>query len=621
MKKFQIALMGLLLVAFTLQANDYPEPVIEDGYRYFVDLNNIEDDKVSIELIAPEIKKSSITFFMPKIIPGTYTVYDFGRFVSDFKAFDEDGKELPVSHPEVNAWEISNAKSLYKVSYKVDDTFDDNPGKAVYGMSGTNIEAGKNVVLNGHGFYGYFEGMKQIPYEINVNRPQDFYGSSALIPVRNTSALDTYTTDSYNHLADTPMMYCKPDTTVIEVAGAEVLVSVFSPSGNVQSKFLAEQFRPLLKAQKDYLGGELPVEKYAFVMYFLSPEMQHVGTGALEHNYSSFYVLPDMPQEMIAPFIVDIAAHEFFHIVTPLNVHSKEIHYFDFNDPDMSRHLWMYEGVTEYFAHHVQVSKGLTSFDEFLNTMAQKIHHNQTHYTDRLAFTELSQHCLEKYSHEYGNVYEKGALIGLVIDVELRRLSDGKYGLVDLMNELSEKFGNEKPFKDKKLFKEIQKMTYPEIGKLLKTYVGGSTPLPLESIFESVGVKYIGPEKYMDFTVGNVGIGYDQNSNKLYVDGTNNLNAFGKALGYQKDDVFHKVGGELLPQGNFQQFFNSVISKMKEGETFEVEVYRKDKDGNESLVTLSAKTIKVEKSRQPRLEAVENPTAAQLKLRNDWVGK
>lgn len=621
MKKFEITLVCLFMAIFSLQANDYPEPVVEDGYRYFVDLNNIEDDKVSVELIAPKIKKSSITFYMPKIIPGTYTVYDFGRFVSEFKAFDESGNELPVTHPEVNAWKISNAKSLHKIAYKVDDTFDDNPGKQVYGMSGTNIEAGKNVVLNGHGFYGYFEGMQQKQYEINVERPKDFYGSSALIPVRNNHEFDTYTTQSYNHLADTPMMYCQPDTTIIQVAGAEVLVSVFSPSGNVQSKFLAEQFAPLLKAQKDYLGGQLPVEKYAFVMYFLAPEMQHVGTGALEHNYSSFYVLPDMPQEMIAPFIVDIAAHEFFHIVTPLNVHSREIHYFDFNDPDMSRHLWMYEGVTEYFAHHVQVNSGLTSFDEFLNTMAQKIHRNQTQFTDNLAFTELSKNCLEKHSHEYGNVYQKGALIGLAIDVELRRLSDGTYGLVDLMQELSEKFGNEKPFKDQKLFKEIEKMTYPEIGKFLKTYVGGSTPLPLERIFESVGVKYLPSEKYMDFTAGNVGIGFDSQTNKLYVDGTANLNAFGSALGYKTGDVFHKVGGKDVPKGNFQQFFNSVISDMKEGEMFEVEVYRKDEGGNERLVTLSAKTIKVEKTKQPRLEPMNSPTDAQLKLRRDWVGK
>ena len=57
------------------------------------------------------------------------------------------------------------------------------------------------------------------------------------------------------------------------------------------------------------------------------------------------------------PF-VDNAAHEFFHIVTPLSIHSEEIQYFDFNQPKMSEHLWLYEGSTEYHAHMVQEKYG-----------------------------------------------------------------------------------------------------------------------------------------------------------------------------------------------------------------------------------------------------------------------
>ena len=32
---------------------------------------------------------------MPKIVPGTYHIYDFGQYVFDFEAFDKDGKEDP----------------------------------------------------------------------------------------------------------------------------------------------------------------------------------------------------------------------------------------------------------------------------------------------------------------------------------------------------------------------------------------------------------------------------------------------------------------------------------------------------------------------------------------------
>ena len=54
-------------------------------------------------------------------------------------------------------------------------------------------------------------------------------------------------------------------------------------------------------------------------------------------------------------------------------MHSNEIHYFDFNTPKMSKHLWMYEGVTEYFANLFQVNQGLITEDAFYRRMDDKI--------------------------------------------------------------------------------------------------------------------------------------------------------------------------------------------------------------------------------------------------------
>ena len=68
-----------------------------------------------------------------------------------------------------------------------------------------------------------------------------------------------------------------------------------------------------------------------------------------------------MPESMeeaaLATQMIDIVSHEFFHIVTPLSVHSEDVHYFDYNAPTFSKHLWMYEGVTEYFATLFQVNQ------------------------------------------------------------------------------------------------------------------------------------------------------------------------------------------------------------------------------------------------------------------------
>ena len=62
------------------------------SYQYQVDLTEVKDDKLFVELKTPQISKDEIVFYLPKIIPGTYAIADYGRYVSDLKAFDKKGK-------------------------------------------------------------------------------------------------------------------------------------------------------------------------------------------------------------------------------------------------------------------------------------------------------------------------------------------------------------------------------------------------------------------------------------------------------------------------------------------------------------------------------------------------
>src|SRR5687767_11195041 len=75
-------------------------------YRYLVDLTKVDDDKLFIELKTPVITAAEITFYLPKIIPGTYSIEDYGRYVSEFKAMDKKGKKLVVEKTGDNAWKI-----------------------------------------------------------------------------------------------------------------------------------------------------------------------------------------------------------------------------------------------------------------------------------------------------------------------------------------------------------------------------------------------------------------------------------------------------------------------------------------------------------------------------------
>ena len=115
------------------------------------------------------------------------------RFISDFKALDKKGNQLPIEHVNDNTWKIKNATRLRKITYWVNDTYDtDLKGPTIFQPAGTNIEAQKNFIINSSGFFGYFENMKENPVTLKVVRPQDFYGSTGLIAEKSGEPITAF---------------------------------------------------------------------------------------------------------------------------------------------------------------------------------------------------------------------------------------------------------------------------------------------------------------------------------------------------------------------------------------------------------------------------------------------
>jgi predicted metalloprotease with PDZ domain len=631
--------LGLLLLACVLTA--YPQGKKGKGYQYTIDLTNVVNDKLYVELLPPPASQNEITFYLPKMVPGTYSIEDYGRFVSDFTAADKKGNKLVTEKLNDNAWKIKGAKKLAKISYWVEDSYDTQlPGPEIFQPAGTNIEDGKNFVLNTSGFFGYLDGVKDTPFQFSVIRPEAFYGSSGLIPLQTgkpvstvrkeagtgdkAKRVDTFQATNYDELIDSPLMYAKPDTAVIKVSNTEVLIGAYSPNNRVTAKQIAASIREVLMAQKEFLGGKLPVNKYAFIFYFTDQPV--TSYGALEHSYSSFYYMPEQTIEEMNQQLRDFAAHEFFHIVTPLTIHSEEIGHFDFNDPKMSQHLWMYEGVTEYFAGSVQVRYGLITPEEYLDVLREKMV-TADQFVNDVPFTDISRFTLDKYHDQYGNVYMKGALIGLCLDLKLRKLSGGKSGLPDLLMELSKKYGKEKSFRDDVLFDEITAMTYPQIGEFFARYVKGTEPLPLAEVLGTAGVLYKDEVQVEDYSMGlsqnNIGITQVNGKAMLEISTTANMNEMGVALGFQNGDVLQKINGETLPDlgpelGAFLQRQRDALPTLK---TMAFTVLRKDASGAQQPVELSAPMRKVKVSQKHLLAFDPDATPEQIALRNAWLKK
>lgn len=554
----------------------------KDTVTVAIDLIDVKEDKVLVTVTPPKIKTDAVVYSIPKTVPGTYSTDNYGKYSDDFKAFDAKGNALTVKRVDDNSWSIANAKSLSKITYWVGDTFDTEKGTGfgnddVFSPAGTNIDAGRNFLLNTHGFVGYFQDKLDIPYKVTVTHPENLWGATSMTDEDASNTSDVFTTSRYAVLVENPIMYAKPDYTTFNVNGMDILIAVYSPTGKFTAESITPEMKEMMTAQKNFLGKVDATKKYTVLLYLstMAKDDAH-GFGALEHPTATTVVLPEsMPKEKLVESMKDVVSHEFFHIVTPLTIHSKEIQYFDYNAPKMSQHLWMYEGVTEYFANLFQINQGLIIEAEFYTRIADKIEQAKE-LNDTMSFTTMSKNVLEQpYKDQYLNVYQKGALIGMCIDIIIREKSNGERGILDLMHKLSEEYGIEKPFNDEELFAIITQLTYPEVGEFLTTYVQGTTPIPYDFYLNKMGVT-----KATEKTAGDIFlkgqspyISVDQQTKAISIRPDVELTPFFTNLNLKANDVIISVNNKPYSLTNIFELI-SESENWKENDPITIKIKR-----------------------------------------------
>lgn len=583
-----------------------------------INLNDVKDDQVLVTVKAPKIKTDEITYSLPKTVPGTYSTDDYGKYIADFKAYDSKGNLLTTSKTDDNTWVIKNAKSLLKITYLVNDTFDTEKGRGfgkddVFSPAGTNIDANKNFMLNLHGFVGYFQDKKEVPYTVAITHPASLWGATSMIDKDTSSTGDLFEMPLYSELLENPIMYSKPDYTTFTVDGMDIQIAVYSPSGKFTAESITPEMKTMMTAQKTFLGKINSTKKYTVILYLstMTP-IDAKGFGALEHPTATTVVMPEMmPKDELVKQMKDVVSHEFFHIVTPLTIHSKEIQYFDYNAPKMSEHLWMYEGVTEYFANLFQINQGLIKEDEFYSRIAEKIEHANT-MNDTMPFTTMSANVLkEPYKDQYLNVYEKGALIGMCLDIQIRQSSEGKKGILDLMHQLSNEYGVSKPFNDADLFAKITSLTYPEVGAFLTKYVAGPTPIPYYKYLSKVGVTKVTkktPEGI--FLKGQVPyIGVNHENKEIFVVPNKELNVFYSNLDLRGGDIILAINDKSYSLDNIYEMITD-SQKWKEDDAITIKIRR---DGKEQVLSGVVKFPYIDS------EGLEATDASKAALREAWL--
>jgi predicted metalloprotease with PDZ domain len=625
--KVSIALIGGFLLASCGSAKKTINDLATNNpIETSINLTAVKDDKLPVIINPGRFVTETVTYHLPRVIPGTYSVSDFGKYVDDFKAFDYKGNEIAVVKTDTNSWTINQATSLDYISYNVNDTFDIEEVGGIgeeqpFSPAGTNIEP-DNYVLNLHGFIGYFDALKNNQYKLNVSSPVNFVRTSALQEISNETSKDGkaitthYFAPRYFDITDNPMMYGVLDVEEFQVGDIKIVLSVYSPNKVHSAKSLKETIFKMMQAQKAYLGDVNSTPRYDIFLYLSTgADDAPKGFGALEHHTSTVVVMPEQsPEDMLAESMIDVVSHEFFHIVTPLSVHSEDVHYFDYSNPTFSKHLWMYEGVTEYFATLFQVDQGLIDEAAFYKKIMEKIQ-RASQMDDSMSFTVMSENVLdEPYATQYYNVYQKGALIGMCVDIIIREESNGQRGILSLMKELSMKYGQNKPFEDDTLLDEIVSMTYPSLRIFFDTYVVGTTPINYNEFFEKVGLEVAEGKVETNYIQngGTLILGANPEDGSVFFNDAVLNNSFWKEQGALPNDIIKAIDGTAVTLQNANQVFQEVFM-WKPGKEIEVKLFRLGKEV--VIKTTTTQSYTSGESLQPKADA----TNAQIALRKAWL--
>ena len=480
-------LLGLAILlppAAPAAANAPPTPTLS----YSIDLNRRADDLFHVTLRVTGLGPNNAIYQFASTAPGTYQVMNIGRYVKAFVAYDAHGARRcrssrsrstsgalqPVAgahHPLRHHGDLgqpAGPSDLQDVRH--DARCRPRPDQPARGASGIR------------------RACRPTPVRLRLAYPAAWKVGTAL----HRGPDGVYVADSYDQLVDSPILLGRLTRGAAggdRCAGRRLrLLRDRQDQGDASC---SSAMSGMLNAAGKFLG-KLPVDRYTFLYHFGDQ-----CAGAWEHSYSSEYVLHEGEfTDSVGKQVTDIAAHEFFHIVTPLNIHSEIIEHFNFVTPVPSQHLWLYEGTTEWAAHAMQLRAGLKTPEEYLATQIKKMQIDRQAYDSTYSLRELA---LTSYSDsgqaQYGNIYMRGALTAGLLDIRLLELSHGQRGLQDLIVELAHHYGKRRAFPDSTFVDTLVAMTYPEIRDFFDRYVWGSQHLPIKEYYAKLGITLVEDDK------------------------------------------------------------------------------------------------------------------------------
>ncbi|UCG60981.1 MAG: hypothetical protein JSV52_11725, partial [Candidatus Zixiibacteriota bacterium] len=541
------------------------------------------------------------------------------ELIERFEVFDVDGSLLQSSRSGPNAFLIPQSSKVRRITYEVNDVWDYSSDSEVLAQmlgpdigpqiamdpTGTSFIEDSVFLLNFGAIIGYIEPYLSTPIELNVKRPQHFFGATSLEKNSIAETHDNYLVDDYYALIDGPIMYCRPDTVSTVVDGQVYHIATYSGSDTNRARLLAEYIHPICREAEEYVSKVLDSD-YWFIFYHFDASSEMY--AALEHTRSSVFCLSNNTRSY-EERLLEISAHELLHVLTPKHLQCRDTKNFNFKNAVPNQHLWLYEGVIQYLALKLCLEAETLPPEYVLNRFAKAYVSAKYRYGDRQSLAEFSRTIYDSVSaYHFTYAYEKGTVCAFGLDILLTELSGGQTDLLGLLHTLIDNYAPTGVFEDSNLFSDIVSLTFPEIETFIIENILEENPDVIDEYLAKIGLYRHRMKTYSrGYTFGLYGkYRYSARDNLLYVDSIPS-----RFFGYT-DFAIEKIEGAALN-------YETVNRKLLDPEDDTPVVLDIIVEGKPIQITASPRKFEYEIKKQV-LDKVSSPSEKQKALFEKVMG-
>jgi predicted metalloprotease with PDZ domain len=600
---------SLLLAAFAAAGARAQGPAAAPEINFTVSMPRPHTHLLEVEigLRYPAGAPAGLDLLMPVWTPGSYLIREFERHVQDFEARGDGGRALPWTKVNKNTWrvETGGAREL-SVRY------------SVYSNElsvRTNELNDRRAVWNNAALLMYPDGHLRAPSTLRVVPFGDWKVATGLPQVAGQP--HTFRAENFDVLYDSPFLAADLREVAFDVRGTPHRV-VFDGPGNYDPERVRRDVRKVVEAAVGMMG-DVPYRDYT-ILVALGP----TGGGGLEHLNSTLLTWRRFGFTSDSDWrdFLTLVAHEYFHLWNVKRIRPDALGPFDYTRENYTRLLWVAEGVTSYYESLLLRRAGLITDRQFLDIQARAFQQLQN-TPGRLeqSLEEASFDAWVKYYRQDENTinsaisyYDKGAIVGLLLDLEIRKRSEGRRSLDDVMRRLYEEFGKrDRNYTPADFQRAAEQAAGSGLEEFFRAYVRGREELDYNAALEAAGLRLEttgagqpggpAPERaYLGATLA-------QEGDRLVV---RNVPSGTPAYeqGLSAFDQIVAVEGYRATR----DFLNARVEEKRPGDTLTLSVFRADE--------LRTITVKLGgRAEAPfRITPVPSPTERQARTYQSWLG-